>query len=251
MDIFNYKIKKGDCLELMKEIEDSTIDMILADLPYGTTDCKWDSIIDLEKLWEQYNRVLKPGGVAVLFSAQPFTTKLINSNIKNYKYSWYWIKNTVTGFAFAKYQPMRKVEDINVFYKGKPPYKPQGLVKLDKPKKCTRKIPTKESIYDKNNVLCKSYEQKYTNYPNNILYFNKEHKCEHPTQKPVDLLEYLIKTYTDESMLVLDSCMGSGSTGVACGNLSRKFIGFEMEEKYYSIAEARISKSYLNNRNRK
>lgn len=243
-NIFNYKLRKGDCLELMKEIEGDTIDMILADLPYGTTACKWDSIINLDALWKEYNRILKPGGVIVLFSAQPFTTKLINSNIKDYKYSWYWVKNNVTGFSFAKYQPMRKVEDINVFYKKHPPYNPQGLVKLDAPKTIIRKKPTRETIYDGKDVLCKEYLQKYTNYPNNILKFNKESKCLHPTQKPVQLLEYLIKTYTDEGMLVLDNCMGSGSTGVACGNLNRRFLGIELEEKYFEISKKRITQAY-------
>lgn len=228
----------------MKEIESDTIDMILADLPYGTTACKWDSIINLDVLWKEYNRILKHGGVIVLFSAQPFTTKLINSNIKDYKYSWYWVKNNVTGFSFAKYQPMRKVEDINVFYKKHPPYNPQGLVKLDNPKKITRKKPARETIYDGRNVLCKEYLQKYTNYPNNILNFSKEVRCVHPTQKPVQLLEYLIKTYTDEGMLVLDNCMGSGSTGVACGNLNRRFIGIELEDKYFKISKERIIQAY-------
>ena len=139
----------GDCLEKMKNIEDGSVDLILCDLPYGTTDCKWDNIIPFDLLWEQYNRVIKENGAIVLFSAQPFTTKLINSNIKNYRYSWYWIKNNSTGFTFAKYQPMRKVEDINVFYKKAPLYNPQGLVKLDKPKKYKRKQSkdTKDSIY--------------------------------------------------------------------------------------------------------
>lgn len=237
-------MEKGDCLEVMKGLDDNSIDMILTDLPYGTTACKWDSIIDLTLMWEQYNRILKPGGVAVLFSAQPFTTKLIWSNIKSYKYSWYWIKNTATGFVFAKYQPMRKVEDINVFYKSKPPYKPQGLVKLDKPKVCTRKKSKKDSIYDRGDTLCSTYIQEYTNYPHNVLYFDKESKCQHPTQKPVALLEYLINTYTDEGMVVLDSCMGSGSTGVACGNTNRRFVGIEMDEGYYRISRKRISESY-------
>lgn len=243
-NIFNYKLRKGDCLELMKEIEGDTIDMILADLPYGTTACKWDSIINLDALWKEYNRILKPGGVIVLFSAQPFTTKLINSNIKDYKYSWYWVKNNVTGFSFAKYQPMRKVEDINVFYKKHPPYNPQGLKKLDTPKKKFRKKSTRETIYDGKDILCKEYLQKYTNYPNNILNFNKESKCVHPTQKPVQLLEYLIKTYTDEGMLVLDNCMGSGSTGVACGNLNRRFLGIELDDKYFDISKKRITQAY-------
>ena len=175
----------GDCLEKMKNIEDGSVDLILCDLPYGTTDCKWDNIIPFDLLWEQYDRVIKESGAIVLFSAQPFTTKLINSNIKNYRYSWYWIKNNSTGFTFAKYQPMRKVEDINVFYKKAPLYNPQGLVKLDKPKKYKRKQSkdTKDSIY-KEGSLSKEYTVKYTNYPNNLLFYNKEPKSLHPTQKP-------------------------------------------------------------------
>lgn len=239
----------GDCLEKMKNIEDGSVDLILCDLPYGTTDCKWDNIIPFDLLWEQYNRVIKENGAIVLFSAQPFTTKLINSNIKNYRYSWYWIKNNSTGFTFAKYQPMRKVEDINVFYKKAPLYNPQGLVKLDKPKKYKRKQSkdTKDSIY-KEGSLSKEYTVKYTNYPNNLLFFNKESKSLHPTQKPVDLLEYLIKTYTNENDIVLDSCAGSGSTGVACANTNRRFIGIELPEHYYNIASNRISKAYQLNR---
>lgn len=239
----------GDCLEKMKNIEDGSVDLILCDLPYGTTDCKWDNIIPFDLLWEQYNRVIKENGAIVLFSAQPFTTKLINSNIKNYRYSWYWIKNNSTGFTFAKYQPMRKVEDINVFYKKAPLYNPQGLVKLDKPKKYKRKQSkdTKDSIY-KEGSLSKEYTVKYTNYPNNLLFYNKEPKSLHPTQKPVDLLEYLIKTYTNENDIVLDSCAGSGSTGVACANTNRRFIGIELPEHYYNIASNRISKAYQLNR---
>lgn len=239
----------GDCLEKMKNIEDGSVDLILCDLPYGTTDCKWDNIIPFDLLWEQYNRVIKENGAIVLFSAQPFTTKLINSNIKNYRYSWYWIKNNSTGFTFAKYQPMRKVEDINVFYKKAPLYNPQGLVKLDKPKKRKRKQSkdTKDSIY-KEGSLSKEYTVKYTNYPNNLLFFNKEPKSLHPTQKPVDLLEYLIKTYTNENDIVLDNCMGSGSTGVACANTNRRFIGIELTEYYYNIASNRIYKAYQLNR---
>lgn len=242
-----YITYNGDCLEEMKKIESKTVDLILCDLPYGTTDCKWDNVIPFDELWEQYNRVIKENGAIVLFSAQPFTTKLINSNIKNYRYSWYWIKNNSTGFTFAKYQPMRKVEDINVFYKKAPLYNPQGLVKLDKPKKCKRKQSkdTKDSIY-KEGSLSKEYTVKYTNYPNNLLFYNKEPKSLHPTQKPVDLLEYLIKTYTNENDIVLDSCAGSGSTGVACANTNRKFIGIEKEEKYFEIATERVKKAYNN-----
>lgn len=241
--IYNYVLKNGDCLNIMNEIENKSIDMILADLPYGTTSCKWDSVIDLEKLWEHYNRIIKDNGVIVLFSAQPFTTSLINSNMKHYKYSWYWLKNNVTGFAFAKYQPMRRVEDINVFYKKHGIYNPQGLKKVENMKKRKRKAPKRETIY-KENTLQNEYTPQFTNYPKNVLQFNKEVKCVHPTQKPVELLEYLIKTYTNEEMIVLDNCMGSGSTGVACGNTGRRFIGIEKDNNYFKIAQRRIGVSY-------
>lgn len=236
-------LKNGDCLNIMNEIENKSIDMILADLPYGTTSCKWDSVIDLEKLWEHYNRIIKDNGVIVLFSAQPFTTSLINSNMKHYKYSWYWLKNNVTGFAFAKYQPMRRVEDINVFYKKHGIYNPQGLKKVENMKKRKRNAPKRETIY-KENTLQNEYTPQFTNYPKNVLQFNKEVKCVHPTQKPVELLEYLIKTYTNEEMIVLDNCMGSGSTGVACGNTGRRFIGIEKDNNYFKIAQRRIGVSY-------
>ncbi|WP_317368875.1 site-specific DNA-methyltransferase [uncultured Tyzzerella sp.] len=231
----------------MRKIEDKTIDMILCDLPYGITDCSWDNIIPFDEMWEQYNRIIKDNGAIVLFSVQPFTTKLINSNINNYKYSWYWIKNTSTGFVFAKHQPMRKVEDINVFYKKKPLYIPQGLIELEKPivKKGKSKISNNDIIYNEKSLM-KEYIAKYTNYPKNVLFFNKETKTVHPTQKPVDLLEYLIKTYTKENYIVLDNCMGSGSTGVACANTNRRFIGIELDNKYFEIAKKRIEESYLN-----
>ncbi|WGX77385.1 site-specific DNA-methyltransferase (plasmid) [Paraclostridium bifermentans] len=240
--IKNYDLYNGDCLEVMKSLKDNSIDLILCDPPFGTTNCEWDSIIPFKDLWNQYNRILKPNGAVVLFSAQPFTTHLINSNIKNYKYSWYWVKNTCTGFAFAKHQPMRKVEDINVFYKKKPLYKPQGLIELEKPKitKKKSKISNSDSIYNDSSLANKQFITRYTNYPNNVLFFNKEPKGLHPTQKPVDLLEYLIKTYTNEGDIVLDNCMGSGSTGVAAINLKRKFIGIEKDENYFKIAKTRI-----------
>ncbi|MEO3216609.1 DNA-methyltransferase [Romboutsia sp. 1001216sp1] len=230
----------------MQSIKDKSIDLILCDLPYGTTDCKWDNIIPFDLMWEQYHRIIKDNGAIVLFSAQPFTTKLINSNLKNYRYSWYWMKNTCTGFAFAKHQPMRKIEDINVFYKRKPLYIPQGLKKLDKPKvkKRKSKISNKDTIYNED-TLMKEHIVEYTNYPNNVLEFKKESKTVHPTQKPVDLLEYLIKTYTMEGDIVLDNCMGSGSVGVATGNTNRKFIGIELDNTYFEIAKNRIEKAYL------
>lgn len=240
-----YNLIHGECIEEMKKLKDKSIDLILCDLPYGTTDCSWDNIIDFTLLWEQYHRIIKDNGAIVLFSAQPFTTKLINSNLKNYKYSWYWIKNKCTGFTFAKHQPMRKVEDINVFYKKKPLYVPQGLIKLDKPKLKKRK-PKKQNSDDiyKTSTLLKEHVIEYTNYPNNVLYFDKEIKNVHPTQKPNDLLEYLIKTYTREGDLILDNCMGSGSCGVAAAKNKRRFIGVELNKDYFEIAKDRIERAY-------
>ena len=236
-----YKLHQGDCLELMEDIPNGSIDMILCDLPYGTTECKWDSIIPLDKLWEQYMRIIKENGVVVLTSAQPFTTKLIESNRKHYKYNWYWLKNMVTGFCFAKYQPMRKVEDICVFYKKMPKYNPQGLVAIENPKpKVRKKMERDDWIY--RDTLNGEFTPRWTNYPNNVLEFKSE-RGYHPTQKPVSLFEYLIKTYTDEEMVVLDNCMGSGTTGVACVNTNRRFIGMELDEKYFNIARQRIEEA--------
>lgn len=236
-----YKLYRGDCLEIMKEIPTGSIDMILCDLPYGTTDCKWDSIIPLNVLWEEYERIVKEDGAIVLTAAQPFTTKLIESNIKRFKYTWYWVKNTATGFCFAKYQPMRKVEDVCVFYKKAPKYNPQGLVKLEKPRYRNRK-PQKNEDWVYRETLYGEFKTEWTNYPTNVLNIKSE-RGYHPTQKPVPLFEYLIKTYTDEGMTVLDNCMGSGTTGVACMNTNRKFIGIELDEKHFEIAKERIEGS--------
>ena len=241
MDITLYH---DDCLEKMKDIEDKSIDLILCDLPYGVVDCKWDVIIPFDKLWEHYDRILKENGTVVLFAIQPFTTKVISSNLKMFKYCWYWKKNNATGFAFCKYQPLRQIEDICVFYK-KNKYNPQGLVELEKPvyRKATNKT-NEESVY-RTSTLNNDYVTRYTNYPKNVLEFSNEATSNrnrlHPTQKPVKLLEYLIKTYTDEDELILDNCMGSGSTGVAAVNTNRRFIGIEKDEKYFNIAKRRIN----------
>ncbi len=213
--------------------------MILCDLPYGTTDCKWDSIIPFDLLWEQYRRIAKVNAAIVLFSAQPFTTKLIYSNLKQFKYCWYWKKANVTGGIFCKYQPMRCLEDICVFYRKMPTYNPQGLVKLEMP--IINKVAKSEIFRNKKNPST----QTYTGYPRHLLEFSgvnvgsKERV--HPTQKPVDLLEYLIKTYTNTGDIVMDNCMGSGSTGVACVNTGRRFIGMELDSQYYKIAKQRIN----------
>lgn len=319
------QLYQGDCLKIMNDIPDKSVDMILCDLPYGTTNCKWDSVIPFEPLWKQYKRLIKKTGVIVLFSSQPFTTALINSNLSWYKYNWYWKKNNKTGALNSKVQPMRCVEDICVFYQtsnvdntGCYPktrsylqeerkkagltlsefkrllnshmtshyftngsqftlpsktayeklqstgffntsyedlkslydserggrdvsdtksvtYNPQGLIKLNK------------HIINKANKVAEVYSvkksdsiQHYTNYPCHLLEFNNNDKRVHPTQKPLELLKYLIRTYTDEGETVLDNCMGSGSTGVACINTKRDFIGIELSKKYFEIAKNRI-----------
>lgn len=234
-------IYNGDCLELMKDIDDKSIDMILCDLPYGTTKCKWDEAIPFDELWKQYKRIIKDNGAIVLTSAQPFTTKLINSNLNMFRYCWYWNKNQVTGFPFAKFQPLRCVEDICVFYKKTPTYNPQGLIKLDKPRKQSNNSTRNEFVYNKTNLRDKEYITQYTNYPRQVLNFKCQREGLHPTQKPVALFEYLINTYTNEGELVLDNCIGSGTTAVACINTNRNFIGMEKDEKHYCTAIKRIN----------
>ena len=238
MIIEKNNIYNMDCIVGMRALEDKSVDMILCDLPYGVTSCKWDALIPFDLLWEEYKRIIKDNGAIVLTSAQPFTTELINSNRKMYKYNWYWMKNTVTGFTFAKYQPLRCVEDICVFYKQVPTYNAQGLIKLDKPKSRYRKQSDKEMIYD-NNTLSGHYVSEFTNYPRNVLQI-KSQRGLHPTQKPVELFEYLIRTYTNEGELVLDNCMGSGTTAIAAMNTGREFIGFELDAKHYATATERV-----------
>ena len=242
------KLIKGDCLTVMKDLPDSSVDMVLCDLPYGITDCKWDSVIPFNSLWGQYNRIIKKDGAIVLFSVQPFTTKLIHSNLKDYRYNWYWKKNNVTGFSYARYQPMRCIEDICIFYKKKPIYNPQGLIKLDKPK---NRVKGFSNVYT---MRGKQKPQQYTNYPKHLLEFNNEVASNknrlHPTQKPVALLEYLVKTYTNEGDTVLDNCMGSGSTGIACLNTGRRFIGIEKAPNYFDVACTRFGEWYMNDDNK-
>ena len=324
------QLLKGDCLELMKDIPDGSVDLVLCDLPYGTTDCSWDSVLPFEDLWGHYKRVLKSNGIAALFSAQPFTTLLINSNRSAFRYCWYWVKNQATGFTFARHQPMRKVEEICVFVCNVPghnnqgkhqelreymftelsrsgksrkdinkalgntmsshyfthgqqfsipsaenwsklqtatgcfnrsyadirkeyekdlggpagksfTYNPQGIktIRDAKPKK--RKPQKRETVYDMG-PLQKEYTPRFANYPKNVLQFDTERGL-HPTQKPVPLLEYLIRTYTNEGDTILDNCMGSGSTGVAAKRVGgRHFIGIEQNEQYFEIARERIEK---------
>lgn len=223
----------------MKDIPDESVDLILCDPPYGTTNCKWDSVLPFDQLWAEYNRVLKPNGAAVIFSVQPFTTQLIGSNPKAFRYCWYWLKNQPTGFTYARYQPMRRVEDICVFYRKMPTYNPQGVQKIVGAKVKQKKASSRESIY-KTSTLLKEHTPRFKNYPKNVLQFNCE-RGHHPTQKPVPLLEYLVKTYTNEGDTILDNCMGSGSTGVAVQRVGgRHFIGIEQNRDYYEIAQKRI-----------
>ena len=234
----------GDCLEEMDKLIEKgvKVDMILTDPPYGTTACKWDNIISFDDMWNRLNRLIKPNGAIVLFGSEPFSSKLRTSNIKNYKYDWIWEKEQGVGFQLVKYRPLIKNENISVFCNKTPVYNPQ-MIKLDK----VVKIKRKKGSNGKSESSPLKYsderisEYKYKN-PVNILKFNRERGF-HPTQKPVPLLEYLIKTYTNENELVLDFTMGSGSTGVACANINRRFIGIEKEEKYINISKERIEKA--------
>ena len=222
----------GDCLVEMQNIPDKSIDMVLCDLPYGTTRNKWDSIIPLEPLWKQYERVIKDNGAIVLTAQTPFDKVLGVSNLKLLKYEWVWVKNRPTGFLNSKKMPLKKHENVMVFYKQSPTYNPQGLVAVDRLIRGTT-----SSNYGKADTPMR---QDFTNYPVDVFEFDKDGSKIHPTQKPVALMEYLIKTYTNEGETVLDNTMGSGSTGVACVNTNRNFIGIEMDEAYFEIASKRI-----------
>jgi len=224
----------GDCLVEMKSIADNSIDFICCDLPYGVTASNWDSIIDFNKLWLEYNRLIKSTGTIALFSSQPFTTKLINSNIKNFRYCWYWLKNQGTNFFHAKIMPIRKIEEICIFNKGK--YYPQ-ITDGHIPTNSAKGISKGKVYHGKNERNSKG--KKTTRYPVNVLEFKcvDNYSRLHPNQKPIDLISYLINTYTDENDVVLDNTMGVGTVGIACKKLNRKFIGIENNKKYFKIAE--------------
>lgn len=232
-------IYNEECLKGMDKIPDNNIDMILSDLPYGITSCSWDSIIPLEPLWEQYKRIIKDNGAIVLTASQPFTTKLISSNINWFKYCWYWDKKIPSGMSFAKYQPMRQIEEVIIFAKNKTKYNPQMIKRKNSIKSGGNK--SSNSMPGANG---KEYKKTYNfKNPINILKYQKVRDgSKHPTQKPVALFEYLIKTYTNEGEVVLDNVIGSGTTAVAALKSNRKFIGFEKEDKYYNIALKRIGK---------
>jgi len=231
------KLYNDDCLNAMKDIPANSIDMILCDLPYGTTKNKWDSIIPLDKLWEQYKRIIKENGAIVLFSQMPFTVKLIESNYKDFKYEWIWEKEQGTGHLNAKKMPLKIHENILIFYKKLPMYNPQW--EWSKPYIATYSTHSSNYGKQKDNVTTISDGRRY---PKDIIKIKRKStdKHLHPTQKPVDLLKYLISTYTKEKEMVLDNCMGSGSTGVACKELNRNFIGIEIDKNYFEIAKERI-----------
>jgi len=251
-----YELIKGDCLIEMEKIPNESVDLILADLPYGTTKCKWDTIIPFPRLWEHYRRIIKPKGAIVLTASQPFTSVLICSNLDWYKYSWIWKKNKTTGFLLANYRPMKQTEDVVVFSPagaaaasketGNMIYNPQGLVEKKVKKKNTEarlgKMLNQKHHLGPNNKLLHGaeYQQEFTNYPVEILEFGIENDTTNPTQKPVPLMEYLIRTYTNENEVVLDNVMGSGTTGIACLNTNRFFIGIEKDDEYFDLAKIRI-----------
>ena len=257
-----YRLYNGDCLEVMKQIPDGSVDMILCDLPYGTTACSWDVVIPFESLWAQYNRVIKDNGAIALFGSEPFSSYLRTSNIAMYRYDWIWHKSSSGSFANAKSAPMKYHENISIFYKRQPTYNPQfqdysestmskfkegGVVNKTR---CTGR----NNIQNMTSGICTEISFERGKFPESVQFFNSVPNCNgtklHPTQKPVELLEYLIRTYTNENETILDNTMGSGSTGVACANTGRDFIGIELDGEYYKIAERRIKEAYLLNKNK-
>jgi len=250
------KLLHGDCLELMKSIPDGSIDSIITGPPYGTTACKWDSVIPFEPMWEQLNRIIKPNGAIVLFGSEPFSSALRISNLNNFKYDWYWQKDKAANWMFGNKMPLKICEIVSVFYEKQPTYNPQKTINpkgvskrhlSNNPSKISKNVKdlmgkswkeTDEN--DSGNYCGKNYEPDKL-LPTQLIYFSKDQRNKlHPTQKPVLLLEYLIKTYTNENETVLDFTMGSGTTGVACKNLNRNFIGIELDETYFNIAKERI-----------
>lgn len=233
---FLNRVLHGDCFEWLPYIEDKSIDLILCDLPYGTTQNKWDEVLPFDLLWKEYKRIVKDNGAIVLTASSPFDKVLGASNIKELKYEWIWKKNNATGHLNAKRMPMKEHENILVFYKKQPVYNPQGLIPYNK----ITKRGGNGSNYNKSNT---ENLQEFTNYPRTILEFPYDKEKHHPTQKPLSLFEYLVLTYTNEGMTVLDNCLGSGTTAVACINTNRNFIGIEKDWDYCEIANERIKKA--------
>ena len=242
-------IYNGDCLEVMKDIADKSVDCVICDLPYGTTVCKWDSVIPFEPLWKEYKRIIKDNGAICLFGCEPFSSQLRMSNLNMYKYDWYWEKSKATNFLNSKKQPLRCIESISIFYNSQPIYHPQ-MVEGEPYNKGYRSDKYQDVNRDSTTG---TYKSSYIanidgkRYPKNKLYFKtaeSEGNVVHPTQKPVALLEYLVKTYTNENEIVLDNCSGSGSTAVACKNTKRRFICIEKDKNYYDLSVERLKKAY-------
>jgi site-specific DNA-methyltransferase (adenine-specific) len=239
---------QGDCLEVMPTLAAGSVDLVLCDLPYGTTACKWDSIISFGALWTEYGRICS--GAKVLTASQPFTSALITSNLAEFKYCWIWTKSCPSGFAHAKNMPLKNYEDVAVFHSGsvghasqcknRVPYNPQELVYAPHRTKNTKVRHKDESAFGNRPSHKPEYLQEFTNYPTQVIEFASASGVEHPTQKPVALMEYLIRTYTNPCDTVLDNCMGSGTTGVACVNTGRSFVGIEKDPNYFEIAQRRI-----------
>lgn len=235
----------GECLERMQEIETGSVDMVMADLPYGTTACKWDAVIPFAPLWEQYRRVCKKNAAIVLTASQPFTSALVMSNAGGFRYQWVWEKSKAGGIFNAKNMPLKQHEDVLVFSEGtcancsanRMPYFPQGLMRVNRTAKNSAR--SGDGTIGNRPSRTGSYTQEFSGYPMSILKIASEGRAVHPTQKPVALMEYLIRTYTNEGETVLDNTMGSGTTGVACINTGRKFIGIERDPEYFKIAQAR------------
>ena len=239
-------IYNEDCLIGMDKIPDKSIDMILCDLPYGTTQNKWDSIIPLDALWGQYERIIKDNGAIVLTATQPFSSLVVVSNMSIFKYEWIWNKSKVTGVLNAKKQPLRNHESVLVFYKSQPTYNPQGLSDCDIEEVTGVAKGKSSSNYGKiSQTETGTYKRTKTGYPRSVLAVGSEGASFHPTQKPVALFEYLIKTYSNEGDTILDNCMGSGTTAIACINTKRKYIGFEMDKGYFDAANYRIYKHLI------
>ena len=241
-----YELFHGDCLEVMDELikRGAKVDAIICDPPYGTTACKWDSVIPFDEMWERLNKLIKPNGAIVLFGSEPFSSYLRTSNIKNYKYDWIWKKEIGRGHLNAKKQPLRNAENISVFYKKQCLYNPQFTSGAPY-RTSSGKASENYNKYDSVKTVNSGYR-----YPKNVLEFKTQRDYYHPTQKPVDLLEYLVKTYTNENETVLDFTMGSGSTGVACINTNRKFIGIELDNNYFDIASKRTEEAFFNAQNK-
>lgn len=244
------QLYKGDCLEVMKKIPDKSVDMILCDLPYGTTMCKWDTVIPFKPLWEAYNRIIKDNGAIALFGSEPFSSFLRMSNIKKYRYDIIWEKERPTNIFTIKKQVGKVHENISIFYKKQPTYNPQFEKAIQPTNNNKNKNKSQQSKMNKTEVfgdfvfeISDTYDNS-KRYPRSIIKVNRGTKSIrlHPTQKPVALIEYLVKTYTNEGDLVLDNCMGSGTTGVACKHLGRNFIGIELDDKYFQIAKNRIER---------